>query len=144
MQIPIKLLREGAQFPARTNEGDSGLDLFACLDEPIRLYYCWTPTRIPCGIAIALPYGFEGQIRSRSGLASKGVIIPNAPGTIDQGYRGEICVLLMLVTAEYVEIKPGDRIAQLVIAPVCTTSEWAEMLELPESMRGEKGFGSSG
>lgn len=96
------------------------------------------------GLAIALPPGFEGQVRPRSGLARKhGITLPNAPGTIDPGYRGEICVLMMNLGAEAFQVQPGDRIAQLVIARYAAV-EWDVAGELDASTRGAGGFGSTG
>jgi len=99
---------------------------------------------IPTGWRIALPPGFEAQVRPRSGLALRhGILIPNAPGTIDADYRGEIQVILMNAGNEGFEIKRGDRIAQLVVAPV-TRPEWVEVVSLDETERGEGGFGHTG
>ena len=99
---------------------------------------------IPTGWRIALPPGHEAQVRARSGLALRhGILIPNAPGTIDADYRGEIQVILMNAGDEGFEIKRGDRIAQLVVAPV-TRPEWVEVVSLDETERGEGGFGHTG
>ena len=99
---------------------------------------------IPTGWRIALPVGFEAQVRPRSGLALRhGILIPNAPGTIDADYRGEIQVILMNAGSEDFEIARGDRIAQLVVAPV-VRPEWVEVEALDETDRGEGGFGHTG
>ena len=100
--------------------------------------------KLPCGLACAIPEGFEGQVRPRSGLATRfGVTIPNAPGTIDSDYRGEMFVALINLGPEPVTISHGDRVAQLVIAPVArATIELAG--ELEATIRGEGGFGSTG
>lgn len=99
---------------------------------------------IPTGWRIALPLGFEAQVRPRSGLALRhGILIPNAPGTIDSDYRGEIQVILMNAGDAEFEIERGDRIAQLVVAPV-TRPEWVEVVSLDETGRGEGGFGHTG
>jgi len=99
---------------------------------------------VPTGVALALPAGFEGQVRPRSGLALRsGVTVANAPGTIDADYRGEVRVILINLGAEPVTINPGDRIAQLVVGPVAQV-EWDEVTRLPESDRGVGGFGSTG
>jgi dUTP pyrophosphatase len=101
------------------------------------------PALVPTGIAIELPSGFEAQIRPRSGLALKHAItLPNSPATIDPGYRGEIRVILLNLGREAYQIRPGDRIAQMVIAKY-EAVEWEEA-DLAESVRGEGGFGSSG
>jgi len=116
------------------------MDLPAALDAPIVL----APSErrlVPCGFAIAIPRGYEGQVRPRSGLALRhGLSIPNAPGTIDPDYRGEVAVLLINLSAEPVRIEPGQRIAQLVICPVaqCVLEEVDELDDTP---RGQGGFG---
>ena len=99
---------------------------------------------LPTGFCVAIPGGYEGQVRMRSGTALRsGLILPNAPGTIDADYRGEIMVLVMNVSADSVTVRTGERIAQLVIAPVAR-GEWHEVDALPESGRGAGGFGSTG
>jgi len=99
---------------------------------------------IPTGIALAIPSGFEGQIRMRSGVAlEKGLLMPNAPATIDSDYRGEVQVILANIGTETVILQPGERFAQLVISPVARV-QWEEVAELPESKRGEGGLGSTG
>ena len=96
---------------------------------------------VPCGIALAIPRGYEAQIRPRSGLAlTHGLSIPNAPGTIDSDYRGEVGVILVNLGSETARIEPGDRIAQLVVAPV-TQAVLREVAELDETKRGAGGFG---
>ncbi len=99
---------------------------------------------IPTGLRIALPNGFEAQVRPRSGLALRhGILIPNAPGTIDADYRGEIQVILMNAGDADFEVSRGDRIAQLVVAPVARP-EWVEVEKLDATERGEGGFGHTG
>jgi dUTP pyrophosphatase len=99
---------------------------------------------VPTGIRIALPAGYEAQVRPRSGLAYRyGITVANAPGTIDADYRGEIRVLLVNLGPEPYRVQPGDRVAQLVVAPVAR-ARFRESMELPESTRGEGGFGSTG
>ncbi|GCD78183.1 deoxyuridine 5'-triphosphate nucleotidohydrolase [Thermaurantimonas aggregans] len=121
----------------------AGMDLRANLSESITLLP-GERRLIPTGLKIALPHGYEAQVRPRSGLALKyGITCLNSPGTIDADYRGEIGVLLINLGQEPFEIKPGDRIAQLVVAPYSRV-EWAQVLELPTSERGEGGFGSTG
>lgn len=119
------------------------MDLAAAIDTP-RTIAPGRFERIPCGFAIALPSGFEAQVRPRSGLAAKhGVTVLNAPGTIDSDYRGEVQVLLINHgTAPFV-VERGMRIAQLVVAPV-TTIEWDETEMLPETARASGGFGHTG
>ena len=99
---------------------------------------------VPTGLRIALPEGYEAQVRPRSGLALKhGVTLPNSPGTIDADYRGEIGVILMNLGQEPFVVEPGDRIAQMVVAPVARVA-WSEAEELDATERGEGGFGSTG
>jgi dUTP pyrophosphatase len=99
---------------------------------------------VPTGFAIALPPGFEAQMRPRSGLALKhGIVLPNAPGTIDEDYRGEIQIIVANIGAEPFPIARGLRIAQMVVAPV-TRAAWDEVASLDETRRGEGGFGSTG
>ncbi|HEY2775436.1 MAG TPA: dUTP diphosphatase [Candidatus Binatia bacterium] len=121
-------------------DGAVGMDLPAAIDAPLDL----APGQrrlVPCGFAISIPRGYEGQVRPRSGLALRqGLSIPNAPGTIDPDYRGEVAVLLINLSAEPVRIEPGQRIAQLVICPVahCVLEEVDELDATP---RGDGGFG---
>ena len=99
---------------------------------------------VPTGLAVAIPPGFEGQVRARSGLAARdGLTVLNAPGTIDADYRGEVRVLLVNLGREPVSVRRGDRIAQLVVGPVARVT-WREVQQLPESERGDGGFGSTG
>jgi dUTP pyrophosphatase len=130
-------------LPRASTEGAAGLDLRAAVTDPISILP-GERRLIPTGWRIALPGGFEAQIRPRSGLALRhGILIPNAPGTIDSDYRGEIQVILMNAgTAEF-QIGRGDRIAQLVVAPVVRTS-WVEVEVLDATDRGEGGFGHTG
>jgi dUTP pyrophosphatase len=123
--------------------GAAGLDLASAADAPIEL----APggrAAVPTGLAFAIPAGFEGQVRPRSGLARKfGVTLTNAPGTIDSDYRGEVQVLLVNLGSEPYVVKPGDRIAQLVIAPV-SIAELEEASSLDDTVRGAGGFGHTG
>jgi dUTP pyrophosphatase len=141
MQIPIQRLHPNAQLPqyAHGPEEDAGLDLVAV--ETVQLDP-GRPALVPTGISIALPAGYEAQVRPRSGLALKGILVANSPGTIDPGYRGEIKVILLNSTAQAYVVHAGDRIAQMVVARY-EAIEWQEGA-LPESKRGEGGFGSSG
>ena len=126
--------------PAYQTDGAVGLDLPAALAERVTLQP-GARTLIPCGFAIAIPPGYEGQVRPRSGLALRhGLSIPNAPGTIDPDYRGEVKVLLVNLGGEAVTIAPGDRIAQLVICPV-VRAQLERVENLDETVRGEGGFG---
>ncbi len=142
MQIRIQKIHPAAVLPAYAHgpHEDAGMDL--CAVDEVTLEP-GMPAAVPTGLTIELPAGFEGQVRPRSGLALKHAItIPNAPGTIDPGYRGELRVILINLGREPYTIRPGDRIAQLVVAryePV----EWQEQ-GLAESQRGTGGFGSSG
>src|ERR1051326_2527642 len=142
MRVKVQRLRPDAELPSYAHgpEEDAGMDLRAV--EPVELQP-GGPATVPTGIAIELPAGYEAQIRPRSGLALKHAItLPNSPATIDPGYRGEIRVILLNLGKEPYDVRPGDRIAQMVIAryePV----EWEEG-ELADSRRGTGGFGSSG
>ncbi|MCD6319426.1 MAG: dUTP diphosphatase [Candidatus Desulfofervidaceae bacterium] len=143
IQVQIKKLREGVSLPVYMTSEAAGMDLFAAIQEEITLMP-GEINLIPTGIAIALPSGFEAQIRPRSGLAVKyGITLINAPGTIDADYRGEIKVALINLGKEEYIIKPGDRIAQMVVAPV-TRVEWQVVFELPSSERARGGFGHTG
>jgi len=141
--MKVKRLHSEACLPRYASEGAAGLDLSACLDAPMEIAPGdWSA--IPTGIAIALPPGHEGQVRPRSGLAFRHAItVLNAPGTIDEDYRGEVRVLLVNQGREPYLVQHGERIAQLVVAPVAQVGvEVAENLE--ETRRGEGGFGSTG
>lgn len=135
----------GLELPKQQSTGAAGVDLLAALDvsEPVTLL----PGKrvvVPCGFAIALPEGYEAQVRSRSGLASKhGVSVLNSPGTIDADYRGEVKVILINLGEETFEIRRGDRIAQMVVAPVSAVG-FSEKDTLNETERGSSGFGSTG
>jgi dUTP pyrophosphatase len=142
MKIRVKLLHPAAQLPAYAHgpAEDAGLDI--CAVEGARLEPN-VPVAVPTGLAIEIPAGYEAQIRPRSGLALKHAItLPNAPATIDPGYRGELKVILLNLGKEAYQVHAGDRIAQMVIARY-ESIEW-EKSELRESARGEGGFGSSG
>lgn len=123
--------------------GAAGLDLASAADGPLTLKV-GERIGVPTGLALEIPEGFEGQVRPRSGLALRaGVTILNAPGTIDSDYRGEVTVLLVNLGQETFIINPGDRIAQLVIAPVIRC-EVEEVGELSSTVRGSGGFGHTG
>lgn len=131
------------QLPAYATSQSAGMDLRANLSEPLSLapmQRCLVPT----GLYIALPVGYEAQVRPRSGLAiKKGVTVLNSPGTIDADYRGEICVILINLSQETFVIEDGERIAQMVIARH-EQAEWQEVEVLSETERGEGGFGHTG
>lgn len=142
MKLLVKRLREDAKLPFYATEYASGLDL-VCVDEVVVIRPL-ERVLVSTGIAIELPEGYEAQIRPRSGLAiNKGITILNAPGTIDRDYRGEIKVILINLSDKEVVIKKGDRIAQMVIAPVAKV-EVFEVDELSPTKRQEGGFGSTG
>jgi dUTP pyrophosphatase len=132
-------------LPAYETAGAAGMDLRAAVPEDEALVLRpGARTAVPTGLAFALPDGFEAQVRPRSGLALKsGVTVANAPGTIDADYRGELKVLLINLGEEDFVIRRGDRIAQLVIAPVVQAA-WREVAELEATDRGAGGFGSTG
>jgi dUTP pyrophosphatase len=141
--LRVQRLRQDAVLPRPMSELAAGMDLSAALDAPLRL----APgerAAVPTGLAMAIPPGHEGQVRPRSGLARRsGVTVLNAPGTIDADYRGEVLVLLVNLGQQEAVLEPGERIAQLVIAPVAQV-EVAEAADLPPSGRGAGGFGSTG
>ena len=136
---------EGLPLPAYQTAGSAGMDLRAAVpeDQPLTL----APGQralVPTGLKIAVPLGFEAQVRARSGLALKhGIICPNAPGTIDSDYRGECGVILANIGHETFVVRRGERIAQLVIARH-ERADWVEVEELDETARGAGGFGSTG
>ncbi len=134
---------EGLPPPRYQSEGSAGLDLHAAVHQAVRLAP-GARALVPTGIAIALPSDLEAQVRPRSGLALKhGVTVLNSPGTIDSDYRGEVAVVLVNLGGEPFVIGRGDRIAQLVVAPVAAV-RFEEVPELAETARGAGGFGSSG
>jgi dUTP pyrophosphatase len=142
-RVRFQKLRPGALAPKYMSAGAAGLDLASAADEAISIAP-GARVAVPTGLAFAIPAGFEGQVRPRSGLARKhGVTLTNAPGTIDSDYRGEVQVLLVnLGDAPHV-VQPGDRIAQLVIAPV-VVAELEEAATLDDTARGTGGFGHTG
>lgn len=143
VRVRIKRLTPTAQVPKYQTAGAAGLDLHADgLDGLLQLAPGDTKL-VQTGISLAIPAGFEGQIRSRSGLSLKqGLISLNAPGTIDSDYRGPIGIILHNVGPNYQTVKQGDRIAQLVICPVVQAA-LIEVEELDETVRGDGGFGST-
>jgi dUTP diphosphatase len=142
-RILVKRLRLDAVLPRAMSELAAGMDLCAALDAPLRL----APGErlaVATGLSVAIPPGWEGQVRPRSGLAlTRGITVLNAPGTIDADYRGELLVLLVNLDVREHVIEPGERIAQLVIAPVAR-AEVEEVTELEATERGAGGFGSTG
>lgn len=146
-QVHVKLMWLDEQvalpLPAYESVGAAGMDIRAHLDEPVTIEPGRTAL-IPTGFAIALPEGYEAQIRPRSGLALRNAIsLPNSPGTIDSDYRGEVKVILINHSTESFTIEEGMRIAQMVISPVCRAII-EEIPQLPETRRGAGGFGSTG
>lgn len=143
VSLQIKRLRPSAVVPAYQSAHAAGLDLSADLDAAVTVEP-GAIVLVPCGFAMALPPGFEAQVRPRSGLATKhGISMPNAPGTIDADYRGEVKVpLINLGRAPFV-VEPGMRIAQMVIARV-EQAQISVVSELTETARGSGGFGSTG
>ncbi len=139
--LSVRRLREDAVLPARAYPGDAGLDLAAC-----ERYELGPGERavVSTGLAVAIPEGFAGFVQPRSGLAAEhGISVVNAPGLVDSGYRGEVRVVLLNTDREAsFVVEPGMRIAQLVVLPVAAL-ELDEVDELPESERGDRGFGSS-
>ena len=143
INLKIKKISKLAQLPTYATEGAAGMDLYAANEEPITL----APLErklVPLGFTMELPAGYEAQIRPRSGMAIKrGITLSNCVGTVDEDYRGEVCVGLVNLSREDYTIQAGDRIAQMVVAPV-TKAVIIEADELAETVRGEGGFGSTG
>lgn len=149
VRVRVQRLDKRAAMPAYHSELAAGLDISACLprgeigEDRVTI----SPggiVKIPTGLALAIPPGYEGQVRPRSGLSTRhGLTVPNAPGTIDADYRGELFVALINLGPEPVEVRHGMRVAQLVIAPVAH-AEICEVTGLDETGRGEAGFGSTG
>jgi dUTP pyrophosphatase len=147
MPVSVALRRlpegEGLPLPTYMTEHAAGADIYAAVREELTLLP-GARALIPAGFSIALPEGFEAQIRPRSGLALKnGVTCLNTPGTIDSDYRGPVCVILANLGTEAFVVRRGDRIAQLIVAPV-SRADFAVVDELPDSARAAGGFGSTG
>ncbi|MCK9543158.1 MAG: dUTP diphosphatase [Novosphingobium sp.] len=143
--VPVLIKRlphgEGLDLPAYATDGAAGMDVLAAEDVTLAP---GARHAVATGLSVAIPRGYEIQVRPRSGLALKhGITVPNTPGTIDSDYRGELKVILINHGAAPFEILRGDRIAQLVLAPVVRAS-WLPVAELDETARGEGGFGSTG
>ena len=147
MKLGFKKVHPDAKLPTYAHDGDAGMDVYAV--EDVRLQDC-KPTIVSTGLIAEIPTGYELQVRPRSGLATKGVTVWNGPGTVDASYRGIIGVVLCYISqnkdetiVKYFDVKKGDRIAQLVLAPV-TKAEIVEVKEVSETDRGTGGFGSTG
>lgn len=144
-RVPVRIKRlphgHGLDLPAYATEGAAGMDVLAA--EPLILRP-GSRAAVGTGLAVAIPRGFEIQVRPRSGLALKhGISVPNTPGTVDSDYRGELKVILINHSDDNFTIQRGDRIAQLVVSPV-TLAKWDEVEELDDTARGTGGFGSTG
>ncbi len=142
MELRVRLLREAARLPSRAHDGDAGLDLYAAAPETIEP---GERAEVATGIAIEVPEGHAGLVLPRSGLAARhGIALVNSPGLIDSGYRGEVRVLLLNTDRRRAfHVRPGDRIAQLVVTPFAPADP-VQTIELAESTRAAGGFGSSG
>ena len=147
VEVAVRRLAHGSDLPlpAYASAGAAGLDLRAATPDGETIEILPGARQVvPTGIAIALPHGFEAQVRPRSGLARRhGVTCLNSPGTVDSDYRGEIAVILINLGEAPFAISRGDRIAQLVVAPVAR-AHWRTVEDLEETLRGSGGFGSSG
>jgi len=140
--LKVQRLRPGARLPVRATAGSSGLDLFACLEDPEGLLLSHDPVLVPTGIALEIPPGFDAQIRPRSGLSARGVGV--ALGTIDSDYRGEVLVTMYVFgSQDSFRIRDGDRIAQLVLSRLAELPV-VEAEELSPTARGSGGHGSTG
>jgi len=134
---------EGLGAPSYATDGSAGCDLRAAIETDLTIT-AGGRALVPTGISVAIPPGYEGQVRMRSGLAyDRGLALLNAPGTVDSDYRGEIRVIVANLGSEPVTIRRGDRIAQLVFAPVAR-ARFEQVSELPKSARDTGGFGSTG
>ena len=143
IKVLVKKLNPKAELPKYKTEGSSGMDLMALIEYPITIK-SQNSALIPTGLSIAIPEDTEIQIRPRSGLAAKSNIsVLNTPGTIDSDYRGEIKIILFNHGKEDFTVKNNDRIAQMILMPVLKV-EFEEVEELPKSVRGSGGFGSTG
>ena len=141
--VRVRPGRDPLPLPRYMTPDAAGMDLLADL-EAATVLAPGERRLVPTGLAVAIPPGFEGQVRARSGLAARdGLTVLNAPGTIDADYRGEVRVLLVNLGRAPVSVRRGDRIAQLVVGPVARVT-WREVQQLPESERGDGGFGSTG
>ena len=145
VNVSIKRLAHaaGLQLPSYATVGSAGLDLPAAVDESVVIQPA-ARTAIPTGLCLGLPTGYEAQVRPRSGLALRhGLTVLNSPGTVDSDYRGEVMVILINHGNTPFTVARGDRIAQLVVAPV-SRAVWIEIAEIEDTERGTEGFGSTG
>ena len=143
LKMKIKKMRPNAILPEYQTLGAAGADIYACIDDPI-IIKPGEIIKIPTGVGVEIPIGYELQLRSRSGLACKyGVAMANGVGTIDSDYRGEISVSLINLGQKDFEIEPNMRIAQMIVSK-CEHVVWQEVDELSETERGTGGFGSTG
>jgi dUTP pyrophosphatase len=145
IHVPVEVMPHAADLalPAYATAGAAGLDLVAAVAAPVTIAP-GARALVPTGLRIAVPEGFEAQVRPRSGFALKqGLVVPNSPGTIDADYRGEVAVILMNLGSDPVLIARGTRIAQLVFAPVARAT-WVPTTALPPTARGAGGFGHTG
>jgi len=143
IKVLVKKLNPKAKLPKYKTEGSSGMDLMALIENPITIKP-QNSALIPTGLSIAIPEDTEVQIRPRSGLAAKSSIsVLNTPGTIDSDYRGEIKIILFNHGKEEFTVNNNDRIAQMILMPVLK-AEFEEVEELPKTIRGSEGFGSTG
>ena len=141
MKVLVKRIDKGAKLPSYAHHGDAGVDLFANKEMVVEK---GAIALVPTGIKIALPLGFEAQVRPKSGLALKnGITVLNTPGTIDAGYRGEVCVIVVNHGKEDFKVEKGKKIAQMVFNKI-EKAELEEVEELDETTRNEGGFGSTG
>lgn len=145
LTVRVRRLREAAVLPAYQTAGAAGLDLTACPEDgQVRTIPPLGRALVLTGLAFAIPAGYEGQIRPRSGLAlAHGITVLNSPGTVDCDYRGELKVLLVNLGSEPFDVVPGERIAQIVLAPV-TQARLCEVTALDETVRGGGGYGHTG
>ncbi len=143
LTVSFQRLHAASVLPQYQSDEAAGMDLHACVDEPITIA-SGDIQLIPCGFSMAFPPGFEAQVRPRSGIAMKfGISMPNAPGTIDSDYRGEVKVPLINLGRESFVVEPSMRIAQMVFAPIAR-AEIVEVSSLETTARGAGGFGSTG
>jgi len=143
VSVRIQRLPHAPGLPAYATPGSAGLDILAALDAPMDLAP-GARALVPTGLRLALPEGYEAQIRPRSGLALRhGLMLPNSPGTIDADYRGEVQIIVLNAGPDPIRLERGMKIAQLVVMPVPRVT-WQECTELDATERGEGGFGSTG
>ena len=142
-KVLIKKLDPAVELPSYKTNGASGMDLIAFLEKPI-IIKPYSSFLIPTGLSLAFPKEYEIQIRPRSGLAAnKSISVLNTPGTIDSDYRGEIKIILINLSKKSFVVKSGDRVAQMILCPVAK-GKLKEVKNLPKTMRGKRGFGSTG